>query len=77
MDDVTRFELADREAGMARENEQLALATRDMALREQCWEFARQHWRKAQLLLSDNAARMTAQLLGGSVSAGMQLATEH
>jgi hypothetical protein len=55
MDDLTRFELADREAGMARENEQMALATHDSKVREQCWEFARQHWRKAQVLLSDNA----------------------
>jgi hypothetical protein len=77
MSDVTRFELADREAGMARENEQLALATRDKALREQCWEFARQHWRKAQLLLSDAAARETAQLLGGSFSPGLRLGTQH
>jgi len=69
MDDFTRFELADREAGMARENERLAGATHDSELRERCWEFARQHWRKARLLISDNAARETALLLGGSIAA--------
>jgi hypothetical protein len=69
MDDFTRFELADREARMARENERLAGATHDSELRERCWEFARQHWRKTRLLLSDTAARETAMLLGGSVAA--------
>lgn len=64
MDDFTRLDLADREAGMARENERLADATQDRALRARCWEFARQHWRKARLLLSDNAARETALLFG-------------
>jgi hypothetical protein len=68
MNELTRFELGDREAGMARENEQLASTTHDSALREQCWEFARQHWRKAQLLLSENGARETEQLLVGSVT---------
>jgi hypothetical protein len=68
MDDFTRFELADRETAMARENELLAVATQNSALRERCWEFARQHWRKARLLLSDNAAREITLLLGGSIA---------
>jgi hypothetical protein len=64
MDDFTRLELAHREAGMARENEQLALAAHEPALRERCWEFARQHWRKSQLLLSENSARAMGLALG-------------
>jgi hypothetical protein len=69
MNDFTRLELAAREAEMARENEQLASRAGDPAMQMKCREFARQHWRKAQLLLAEHwPFQPTPFVAGGAAS---------